>query len=899
MDYMSETSAERILETRPPLRKAALTENQLKVIRDKYLRDDPSIEVWLWRIAENIALAELLYDPLVPRDDVLSAVSHRLKEVDAGAGQKTELLLLHDGLGEHNARLANHRRFIYNLYRLARSNEHAKALVQEWAVKFYDALANWDFLPNSPCLMNAGRDLQQLSGCYVLPIEDSIEGWGETIKNMMLIQQSGGGTGFSGCRVRPKGDVVKSTKGVASGPLSPFFMLDMATNQVKQGGARRGANMGILPYWHPDIFDFINAKVEDGRLENFNISVAVDAKFMEAVAADGEVELLNPHLRQAVKKIKARELFNKVVENAWKTGDPGIIFLDRINNSFSNPTPQLGQIESTNPCGEQPLLPYESCNLGSINLRNFVKDGEVDWQRLGSVARLVYRFMDDMIDVNNYPLQEIERMAKGNRRIGLGVMGWAEMLSLLGMPYDSEEALKKAEEVMHFINEQCLEASCKLASERGVFPNFRNSVYDPEGPEYRPWAVGRPRNCARTTIAPTGTIAIAAGLQGGGIEPFFSAVYVRYNAKALDAIKRGEKPDGNDVFFEVNPIFRKVAEENNFWGLSEADLWKKIEANHKSVRGIAEIPESVQRSFPSSHDVAVEWHVRMQAAWQKFTDNAVSKTINLPNLATVEDVRRTYLLAWQTGCKGITIYRDGSKSQQVLNLSPKTEKKLAKPEADLLGRIIPKKRPAELIGRTLVTETPAGKLYLTINEVDNRPFEVFAAIGKAGSDIAAMTESLARLISLALRSGISIDHVIDQLVDIGGARSVGFGQNKIRSIPDAIGHILAAKYTSVAQQDQPDGGAAQLDFEPVAPLSSFAQPAGPFPRHALGTGDVSEIARHASATEFAVTPLVTGQYQKKPAKQSKPFDFCPICGNNTVVRTEGCVKCINCTFAEC
>jgi ribonucleoside-diphosphate reductase alpha chain len=865
IDPRTETSAQRLRETAPPLRQVALTENQQKVIRDKYLRDDPSVEIWLWRIAENIALTELLYDPLVPRQDILAGVNNELKGVDAGSGQKTELLLIHSGLGEHNARIANHRRFIGNLYQLARTNPNAQALVREWALRFYDIMASWDFLPNSPCLMNAGRELQQLSACYVLPIEDSIEGWGETLKNTLLIHQSGGGTGFSGCRVRPKGDTVKSTKGVASGSLSPFFMIDNTTQHVKQGGTRRGANMGILPCWHPDIFDFIDAKQTEGKLENFNISVAVDSNFMDAAKSDGEIDLVNPHTKLAVRKIKAKELFDKIVENAWKTGDPGVIFLDRINNSSSNPTPSLGQIESTNPCGEQPLLPYEPCNLGSLNLRNFVKDGQIDWARLGSVARIAYRFMDNVIDVNNYPLPQIEAMAKGNRRTGFGVMGWAEMLALLGIPYDSEEALTKAEEVSRFIGEQCLEVSCQLATERGVFPNFKGSAYDTESPNYRSWARGKPRNCARTTIAPTGTIAIAAGLQGGGIEPFFSIVYVRYNAKALDAIKKGEKPAESDVFYEINPIFRKVAESDGYWGLTPAELWAKIDANHKSVKGIKEVPEHIQRVFVSSHDIAVPWHVRMQAAWQKYTDNAVSKTINMPNSATVDEVRQTYLLAWETGCKGITIYRDGSKAHQVLNLAtkPKDEKKEVKPETDLWGRVIPRPRPSELAGRTVGVQTPAGKMYVTINEAQNKPFELFATIGKAGSDITAMTESLARLISLSLRCGISVNEVVDQLIGIGGAHSVGFGPNKVRSVPDAMGQILASRYLNV-NPAKPDGGVElvpalvnnlAMSIEPVAPLTSF---------------------------------------QKKAQ-----FDLCPSCGNSTVIKAEGCTKCQACGWGEC
>ncbi|MEK7743904.1 MAG: adenosylcobalamin-dependent ribonucleoside-diphosphate reductase, partial [Elusimicrobiota bacterium] len=459
---------------------------------------------------------------------------------------------------------------------------------------------------------------------------------------------------------------------VASGALSFMQLFDKLTDVVKQGGTRRGANMGILHYSHPEILDFISMKASSAVMENFNVSVAIDARFMKAVSEDGEIGLVNPRSGETAGKVRARAIWDKMIENAWKSGDPGFVVLDRINNSGSNPTPALGQIESTNPCGEQPLLPWEPCNLGSINLSNFVEgpltEGTFDFKRLEAAVQTCVRFLDDVIEVNNYPLPEIEKMAKGNRRIGLGVMGWAETLVKLGIPFDSPQALEFAEKLMRSVNAAARECSEKLGSERGAFPNWKDSVYDANGPHFRGEA-RLLRNCARTTIAPTGTIAIAAGLQGGGIEPFFAVAYTRYNARALDALKQGKAPESKDVFWEVNPLFKEVAEEHRYFGLTKADLWKKINDNHKSVRGIPEIPARIQRLFPTSHDVPVEHHVRIQAAFQKNTDNGVSKTINLPNSATQEDVRQAYQLSYDLGCKGVTIYRDGSKSQQVLNIS--------------------------------------------------------------------------------------------------------------------------------------------------------------------------------------------------------------------------------------
>jgi ribonucleoside-diphosphate reductase alpha chain len=766
----------------PPFGEILVTENQRKVIKDKYMKNDKTIEDWLWRVAKNIALTELLYHPDISREKILSGVEYEQEWIEINENEKTELLLIHNKTKTYHELCKNHQIFISNLYSTTEKSQKAREIVRETALKFYDMLANFDFLPNSPTLMNAGRQLQQLSACYVLPIEDSIESWGAVVKNTMIIHKSGGGTGFSVCRVRPKGDAVKTTKGIASGPLSPLKIINRATEEVKQGGTRRGANMGILPIWHPDIEEFINAKKKEGELENFNLSVAINEKFMEAVKKEEEYPLINPKNKEITKTINAKELFKKICENAWETGDPGIIWIDKINNSLSNPTPELGMIESTNPCGEQPLLPYEPCNLGSINLSKFAVMGKIDYSRLGETVKIAIHFLDNVIDVNNYPIAEIERMAKGNRRIGLGVMGWAEMLALLKIPYNSEEAIKKAEEIMKFINEKAIQASEELALQRGVFPFFKNSIYDETGKNKKEYAEGRPRNAARTTIAPTGTIAIASGLQGSGIEPFFSIVYTRYNAKAIDAIKKGEKPKEEDTFFEINPIFRKTAEENNFFGMKSEELWKKIEENHNSVKGITGIPNEIQKIFSSAHDIEIEYHIKMQASFQKHCDNAVSKTINLSNKAKIEDIEKSYWTAYETGCKGITIYRDGCKKIQILNKEKKSEKKtLEKQKIDYTQGV------ASIYYKF---ETGHGPVHVHIDHLEGEIFRVFTHTTPVGTEIAGLTSVLGIFISKYIENGGDINEIRSQLNSIKSDKPYGFGPKRIESIPHAISMAL-------------------------------------------------------------------------------------------------------------
>ncbi len=628
-----------------------------------------------------------------------------------------------------------------------------------WEDRFYQAMTSLDYLPNSPTLMNAGRELGQLSACFVIPVEDSMESIFDAVKHTALIHKSGGGTGFSFSHLRPQQDRVGSTGGVASGPLSFMQVFDKTTDVIKQGGMRRGANMAILDVSHPDIKRFITIKKEPGILTNFNLSVGVSDEFMQAVHADREYALRNPRTGQVVESVRAKEVFDLIVDMAWHSGDPGLIFLDEINRY--NPTPHLGRIESTNPCGEQPLLPYESCNLGSINLAHMVVHtgarAEVDYERLGETVRLAVRFLDDVIEVNEFPLPEIRERTRATRKVGLGVMGFADLLLQLGIPYNAEEALTTAERVMGFISDKANEASSELAEQRGVFPAFEGSIYDRPGqPRYR--------NASRTTIAPTGSLSILANCSSG-IEPLFALTYVRHIL------------DGED-FLEVNPYFEAVARERGFY--SEKLMRSLADGAH--LKDMDEVPEDIKKVFVCAYDISPECHVAMQAAFQRYTDSAVSKTVNFPSTATREDVATVYLQAFHQHLKGITIYRDGSRSDQVLTTGG--SKAPEKPT------IVPRARPKITRGVTERVNTGCGNMYVTINFDDQGVCEAFATLGKAGGCAAAQLEATSRLISNSLRCGLDLGAIVKNLRGIR-CPSISWEQGKaVMSCADAIAGVL-------------------------------------------------------------------------------------------------------------
>lgn len=705
--------------------------------------------------------------------------------------------------------------------------------VQSHAEAFYEALVDRKFLPNSPTLMNAGTgNGLQYSACYVLPVGDSITEIFDTLKNAAIIHQSGGGTGFAFSRVRRKDSIVSRSGGRASGPVSFLRVYNAATEAVKQGGTRRGANMGILRVDHPDVLEFIDCK-NDGGITNFNISVAVTDPFMTALREDDYYDLIDPNSHEVTNRLRARDVWARIIDSAWRTGDPGLVFIDRINNSPANPTPEVGMIEATNPCGEQPLLPNEACNLGSLHVARFLveRDGrkEIDWPELERVARLSTRFLDDVIECNPYPLPEIDDMVKANRRIGLGIMGWADLLFELGIPYDSEEAVQLGDRLWSFVERAGHQESQELARERGPFPNWERSIYR-DGPPLR--------NSTVTTIAPTGTISIIADASSG-IEPIFALAFQH-------------KVDDRKLTF-VNPAFVSAARDR---GIDSEDLMDRV-SRHGTVHGVDGVPEDMQRVFVTAHEVPPEWHVRMQGAFQRHTDNGVSKTINLPNDATREDVEGAYNLAWNLGCLGITVFRDGSKGIQVLNVGVDQKKDAAEvaplvdrsTQAPLPGLATIQPRPRKVTGETHRVETPLGTAYITVNMSESgEPLEAFVNIGSSGSDVMAFAEALGRLISLVLRTPSPLTareklaQVVDQLSGIGGSRSVGFGAQRVLSVPDALAQVLN-EYTEKAEQ-----GHARTELLP--PLASKA-------------------------------------------------DICPSCGWAALAHEEGCKKCHSCGYSEC
>jgi len=674
--------------------------------------------------------------------------------------------------------------------------------------------------------------------CFTLPIDDSMESIFETLKATSLIHKSGGGTGFSFSRLRPKNSMVRTTGGVASGPVSFMKVYDAATEAVKQGGSRRGANMGILRIDHPDILEFISCKENNKEITNFNISVAITDDFMKKLENKEDYDLIDPRTQKAVQRLNTKEVFDLIVKQAHKNGEPGIIFIDRINRD--NPTPKLGKIESTNPCGEQPILPYESCDLGSINLSRMYKKVdnryEIDWDRLSRVTHLAVHFLDNLIDVNVFPLPQIEKATKLTRKIGLGVMGWASLLVRLGIPYNSEEAVALAEKVMSFILKEATKKSCQLAKERGVFPAFKGSIYDKKEGGLKV------RNATLTTIAPTGTISIIAGPCSSGIEPLFAIVYYR---NVMD----------NDKLVEVDPLFEEIARERGFYS---RQLMEKI-AESASIQNIEGIPEDVKRIFVTAHDISPEWHVRMQASFQKYVHNATSKTINFPHTATQDDVRKAYLLAYELGCKGITIYRDRSREEQVLNIGSKEgnpEKKIIELEP---GKIAPRPRPEVITGTTTKVATGCGNLYVTINiDEEGRPFELFTQMGKAGGCAASQLEAIGRLVSLAFRSGIEVKSIIEQLRNIRCPSPSWEKGQRIFSCSDAIARVIEKRLLN--GQTNPK----------VAEVTQVAM------KHSHND--------EVSIPDFGLHGDIVG--------------VCPDCGG-ALRHEEGCVKCQACGFSKC
>ena len=740
-----------------------------------------------------------------------------------------------------------------------------QADVAATAKSFFDLMTNLDFLPNSPTLMNAGRPLGQLSACFVLPVADSMEDIFDAIKNAALIHKSGGGTGFAFSRLRPKGSTVNSTGGVASGPISFMKVFNAATEAVKQGGTRRGANMGILRVDHPDIMEFITCKNDTKEITNFNISVGLTETFMAAVESGGDYELVDPSSKRVTGKLPAREVFQSIVNSAWRTGEPGIIFLDRLNRD--NPCPGEGEIESTNPCGEQPLLPYEACNLGSINLVNHLRQTgqgwELDREKLERTVRTSVHFLDNVIEVNQYPLPEIDRVTRLTRKIGLGVMGFADMLLYLGIPYNSDQGVEMAKEVMGLVQSAGHRASQDLAARRGAFPLFGESIYKE----------GKPlRNATVTTIAPTGTLSIIAGVSSG-VEPVFAYAYIR---NVMD----------HTHLIETNEILKEVLTRRGLY--SDALMREIVEKG--SLAHVDGIPEDMKRVFVCAHDVSPIWHVKMQAAFQAFTDNAVSKTVNFPNSATREEVAEVYRLAYELGCKGTTIYRDGSRDEQVLNIGKvsggKEKAQEDKPLPDHIeqvlsadcdstacvlrnGSILPRPRPDVTMGYTEKVKIGCGKLFITVNYDEQGICEVFTNTGRAGG-CPSQSEATARLVSIALRSGVDSDEIITQLKGIRCPSCLRQSDVPVTSCPDAIAKAIEKVLRASSKGDQ---------------LPPCPKPAAAVP----GT--------QAAKTIPPMGPRGNLDPDMTPA-EAKLAKFCPECGA-PLEHEGGCVTCRDCGYSKC
>jgi len=768
------------------------------------------------------------------------------------------------------------------------------------ANQFYKLMATRRFLPNTPTLLNTAKPNQQLSACFVLPVPDDLTGILESASDMAKIHKSGGGTGFSFSQLRPKNDILSTSGGTTTGPVSFMQMYNDMTSAIRQGGVRRGANMGILHYNHPDILLFAIYKLDEFSLTNFNISVTTDKAFFEQIIIDKQLldddyekdfdfdaliaevreahqtrdidlkivrldaavekltkwcqeetpdygySLINPRTKKEVRRLNAKKVFDLITRFAWQYGDPGMIFIDRINDSRANPTPQLGQIEATNPCGEQPLLPYDACTLGSINLALFVDGNDLDWDELRQTTHQAIHFLDNVLDMNDYPIEKVKHMTRQIRRIGLGIMGFADTLLALNIGYNTNEGVEMAEQIMKFIQKESDIASEDLASKRGVFPAYVGSIYD------KPGEIS-PRNGARTTIAPTGTISMLAEASSG-CEPLFALTYSKNTIEG----KR---------MFQTSSYFLAALKKR---GLYSEELLEQIQNNKGSIQNIDSLPEDLKKTFVVSSDISPEWHLKIQASFQKYVDNAISKTINFSNDATIEDVRNAYLTAFNTGCRGITIYRDGSREKQVLEVKKESSyyDKLAgiKSEKVEIALDAPKnlkKRPNVLNGRTHRIETPLGRAFVSINEdVEGNIFEVFINVGHAGSDIAADAEAIGRLISLSFRippelaSDQIAQKVISQLRGIGGSSSTGFGVNRVRSLADAVAKAIE-----------------QHQATKTMPITIITEPG-----------------------QSETVPLWTDQTVKI---NNKMTDICPECGSASLRFIEGCRKCESCGYSKC
>lgn len=738
-----------------------------------------------------------------------------------------------------------------------------KKEIKDLTKAFYDMMAKLEFMPNSPTLMNAGRDLGQLSACFVLPVDDTMEDIFDAIKNAAIIHKSGGGTGFSFSRLRSKNSTVRSTGGVASGPVSFMKVFNAATEAVKQGGTRRGANMGILRVDHPDILEFITCKEDNKEITNFNISVGITEEFMKAVKEKKNYDLIDPHMKEVTGQLYAPDVFAMIVDHAWRNGEPGIIFLDRLNRD--NPTPLLGEIEATNPCGEQPLLPNEACNLGSINLSLMVteKNGKmvIDWERLSRITRLAVRFLDDVIEANTYPLPAIEEMVKGNRKIGLGVMGFADMLILLQTSYASEDAVEYAEKVMNYIQTEARLESQRLAEERGTFPNYKGSIYDGVRPL---------RNATLTTIAPTGTISMICGASSG-VEPLFAVAYTK------------TVMDGTSLV-EVNPIFQSYAEE---YGFNSPELMKKI-AEEGTVLGFPEVPNWIQEVFITAQEIEPEWHIRIQGAFQKYTDNAVSKTINFANEATREDISKAYELAYELNCKGLTVYRDGSREEQVLStgirekakegshmgqassLGLKDTDEVIAPQVPFIpevNTVLPRPRPTTTTGVTERIRIGCGNLYVSVMADEKGICEIFTNTGRAGG-CSSQSEATARLISISLRSGISVDAIIEQVKGIRCPACIRREGVNVTSCPDAIARVIK-------EHMELGKGVAANDKANTSELQKIS-----FEEKPVQT-------RSATITGTTISKTLIAD-----------ANACPECGM-AINHESGCVVCTHCGYSKC